>query len=256
MTRWKLTIEYDGSGYAGWQRQDSVLTVQGEIEAAIAKFTQQEIPVFVAGRTDAGVHACGQVAHVDLPEPAKPMQGFEVAKAINAHLQPRPISVIKAETVAEDFHARYGALSKLYRYRIANRSGMLALDRGRAWHCKKPLDVMAMQQAAQHLIGHHDFSTFRDSECQAKSPIKTLDRAEILTFGDYEGAGREIVFETEAQSFLHHMVRNMVGSLVMVGEGKWSPQDLKAALEARDRREGGMTAPPDGLYLMRVDYPL
>jgi tRNA pseudouridine38-40 synthase len=254
MTRWKLTIEYDGRDFAGWQRQDHVPSVQQAIEEAIQKFTQEPVTIYVAGRTDSGVHAKGQVAHVDLPEPAKPMRGFEVAKAINALLRPHPVSVIAAEIVPDDFHARFSAKNKLYEYRMINRSGFLALDLGRAWHCKKPLDVAAMREAAQHLIGHHDFSTFRDSECQAKSPMKTLDRAEILTYGDYEGQGQEIVFATEARSFLHHMVRNMVGSLVMVGEGKWSPQDLKDALEAKDRRKGGVTAPPDGLYLMRVDY--
>jgi tRNA pseudouridine38-40 synthase len=254
MTRWKLTVEYDGRGYAGWQKQEHVPSVQQAIEEAIRKFTQSDVNVFVAGRTDAGVHARGQVAHVDLPAPAKPMRGFEVAKAINALLRPQPISVLAAEIVADDFHARFGAKNKLYEYRIVNRSGFLALDQGRAWHCKKNLDVEAMNRAAQYLVGHHDFSTFRDSACQAKSPIKTLDRAEVRASGDYEGQGCEIVFATEARSFLHHQVRNMVGSLVMVGEGKWSPEDLKTALETKDRQRGGMTAPPDGLYLMRVDY--
>lgn len=255
MTRWRLLIEYDGQKFSGWQRQDHAPSVQGAIEGAIEKLTQQKITIFVAGRTDSGVHARGQVAHVDLPEFAKPMRGFEVAKAINALLRPHAVSILRAEIVPDDFHARYHATNKLYEYRMLNRSGFLALEKGRVWHCKKPLDIAAMQEAARHLIGHHDFSTFRDSECQAKSPMRTLDRAEIMVRGNYEDQGAEIIFATEARSFLHHMVRNMVGTLVMVGEGKWSPQDVKDALEAKDRRKGGVTAPPDGLYLMRVDYP-
>jgi tRNA pseudouridine38-40 synthase len=254
MTRWKLTIEYNGAGYAGWQRQANFPSIQGAVEAAIAKFTQQDIPITAAGRTDAGVHARGQVAHVDLPPPAKPMSGFEIAKAINAYLRPQPIAVVSALAVAEDFHARFSAINKMYRYRIINRSAALALDQDLAWHCKKPLDVAAMQEGARHLIGHHDFTSFRATECQAKSPIKTLDELRI-TAQDYDFCGgQEIIIQAQGRSFLHHMVRNMVGTLVHVGEGKWRPEDVKVALEAKDRRAGGMTAPPDGLYLMRVDY--
>lgn len=253
-TRWKLTIEYRGSDYAGWQRQDGVPSVQQSIEEAIQKFSGQAARLHVAGRTDAGVHARGQVAHVDLAPFSKPMEGFEVAKAINAHLRPQAIAIVKAEIVLDDFHARFAAVNKLYRYRIINRSGWLALDSGLAWHFKRPLDVTAMQEGARHLLGHHDFTTFRDTQCQAKSPMKTLDRLDITT-RDYDGVGgSEIVIETEGRSFLHHQVRNMVGTLSLVGEGKWQPDDMKKALEARDRAAGGMTAPAEGLYLMRVDY--
>lgn len=253
-SRWKITIEYRGSAYAGWQRQDGVPSVQQSIEEAIRKFSGQDVRLHVAGRTDAGVHARGQVAHVDLLPPKKPMEGFEVAKAINAHLRPQEIAIVKAEIVPEDFHARFSAVNKLYRYRIINRSGWLALDLGLAWHFKRPLNVAAMQDGARHLLGHHDFTTFRDAQCQAKSPMKTLDRLDIIT-RDYDGVGgQEIVIETEGRSFLHHQVRNMVGTLSLVGEGKWRPDDVKTALEAKNRAAGGITAPAEGLYLMRVDY--
>lgn len=255
MTRWKLTIEYKGTDFAGWQRQpDGILTVQQAIEEAVFRFSGQSITLYVAGRTDAGVHARGQVAHVDLTDFSKPMQPFEVAKAINAHMRSLPVSIIKAETVSDDFHARFSARNKLYQYRIINRSGRLALDLGLAWHCKKPLDTEAMQAGANYLIGHHDFTTFRDSQCQAQSPLKTLDRLDVITRPYDFADGTEILIETEGRSFLHHQVRNMVGTLVMVGEGKWRPEDVKIALEAKDRSRGGMTAPSDGLYLMRVDY--
>ena len=254
MTRWKLTIEYKGTDYAGWQRQDDVPSIQQAIEEAITAFSGQEVALQAAGRTDAGVHAWGQVAHVDLDDFTKPMEPFEVAKAINAHLRPQPISILKAEIVDGEFHARFQAESKLYRYRLINRGAFLALERGLAWHLKRPLDVDAMYEAAQVLIGCHDFTTFRDSECQAKSPEKTLDRLDV-TSRDYDDCGgREIIFETEARSFLHHQVRNMVGTLVLVGEGKWSAGDVKTALEAKDRTKGGPTAPAEGLYLVRIDY--
>jgi tRNA pseudouridine38-40 synthase len=251
MTRWKITIEYKGTDYFGWQRQESHASIQQAIEEAIKGFCQQDVALYVAGRTDAGVHAKGQVAHFDLD---RNITGFELMKALNAHLKPQPISIIHAEIVDEEFHARFKAKNKLYHYRIVNRSPFLTFDAGLAWHCKRELDVPAMQDAAKILIGHHDFTTFRDSECQAKSPMKTLDRLDI-TVGDYGGqGGREILFAVEAQSFLHHQVRNMVGTLVLIGEGKWKPADVKIALNARDRTKGGPTAPPDGLYLIRVDY--
>jgi len=254
MTRYKLTIEYKGSDYAGWQRQDGVPTVQQAIEEAIHAFSQQAVTIYGSGRTDAGVHARGQVAHVDLDEFSKPMEEFEVAKAINAFLRPQPISIVKAEIVADDFEARYHATNKLYQYRILNRPSFPAIEQGLVWHVKRELDVEAMQKAAQILVGHHDFTTFRDSQCQAKSPEKTLDRLEVKTQPYDECGGRQITFEAEARSFLHHQVRNMVGTLTLVGEGKWNTEDAKKALEAKDRTKGGPTAPAEGLYLVRVDY--
>jgi tRNA pseudouridine38-40 synthase len=254
MTRWKLTIEYKGSDYAGWQRQKDEPSIQQSIEEAIAGFSNQDVRLHVAGRTDAGVHARGQVAHVDLEAFSRPMEPFEVVKAINAFLRPAPVSVIRAEIVSDDFHARFLASNKLYHYRVIQRSGFLALDRGLAWHAKRPLDLDAMREGASFLLGSHDFTTFRDTDCQAKSPVKTLDRLDVIC-RDYDGVGgKEITFETEGRSFLHHQVRNMVGTLVLVGAGKWRPADVKRALEARDRTHGGPTAPADGLYLMRVDY--
>lgn len=253
MTRWKLTIEYRGCDYAGWQCQaDGVPSVQQAVEAALHAFCGQAIRVHAAGRTDAGVHAYGQVAHLDLDYGARPLSGFVFAKALNAHLRRHSIAVVQAEKEKDDFHARFGALNKLYRYRIINRSAPPAVERGLAWHIRKPLDSAAMREAAQCLIGRHDFTTFRDSACQSKSPVKTLKRLDV-TVSPYQG-GQEIRVEAEAQSFLHHQVRNMVGTLTLTGHGKWTPRDVKAALEARDRTKGGPTAPAQGLYLMRVDY--
>lgn len=255
VTRWKLTIEYCGRDFSGWQRQNGVPSVQQSIEEAILKFSGQEARLHVAGRTDAGVHARGQVAHVDLEAFSKPMEPYEVAKAINAHLRPHRAAVIAAQKVADDFHARFAAVNKLYQYRIINRSAPPVIEDGLAWHTKRPMDVAAMQEGAQHLLGHHDFTTFRDTQCQAKSPMKTLDRLDIM-LRPFDGCGgQEIIIETEGRSFLHHQVRNMVGTLVLVGEGRWTPQDVKLALEAKDRTKGGPTAPACGLYLMRVDYP-
>lgn len=253
--RWTLTIEYKGTGYAGWQRQKDVPSIQQAIEEAIFRFCQQEVTVQGAGRTDAGVHAYGQVAHVDLADFNRPMTGFEVAKAINAHLRPQPVSILEARKAGKDFHARYSATGKLYRYRILNRPAFPALERGLIWHIKRPdLDAKAMQRAAQILTGYHDFTTFRDSQCQAKSPERTLDRLAVTERPYDDCGGREIIIEAEAQSFLHHMVRNIAGSLVLVGEGKWRAADLKKALEARDRTAGGPTAPAGGLALICVNY--
>lgn len=259
MQRWKLTVEYRGTCYAGWQRQeDGVASVQKAIEDAIDGFCQQRITIHVAGRTDAGVHARGQVAHFDLDYGDRPLNGFDLQMALNAHLRKAghpDVAIIAAVPVAADFHARFHALNKLYCYRIANRQAAPALEAGLIWHIRRTLDVDAMQKAARHLLGQHDFTSFRDSECQASSPVKTIDRLdfEILPY-DGEG-GREIRFYAEARSFLHHQMRNMIGTLALVGEGKWSGDDVLAALQAKDRTKGGPTAPPDGLYLMRVDYP-
>ena len=254
MTRYKLTVEYKGTDYYGWQRQDDGPTVQAAIEEAIYKFCQQRVSIHAAGRTDAGVHACAQVAHVDLEDFSRPMEPFEIAKAINAHLAGQGVCILKVEIVSGDFQARFGAKNKLYRYRLINRPAFPSIERGLAWHIRRPLDVAAMHAAAQILVGRHDFSTFRDSECQAKSPEKTLDRLDV-TAREYDSCGgQEILFEAEALSFLHHQVRNMVGTLAKVGEGKWSIEDVRAALAARDRTKGGPTAPAEGLYLVRVDY--
>ncbi|MCB1556282.1 MAG: tRNA pseudouridine(38-40) synthase TruA [Alphaproteobacteria bacterium] len=255
-TRWKLTIEYQGSGYCGWQRQQDAdkPSIQQAVEDAITGFCQQNIRIHVAGRTDAGVHARGQVAHFDLAY-RRPLSGFDLAKALNAHLRAEPIAIVAAEEVPDDFHARFHATNKLYTYRILNRPAPPALETGRVWHVKKPLNAQAMAEAATVLLGHHDFTSFRDSQCQAKSPERTLDRLDIETL-PYDGqGGTEIRFHAEGRSFLHHQVRNMVGTLALVGEGKWTKQDVKTALEARDRTKSGPTAPADGLYLVRVDYP-
>lgn len=254
-TRWKLTIEYHGAPFSGWQRQeDGVPSVQQAVEDAICAFCQKRLTLHVAGRTDAGVHARGQVAHFDLDYGERSLSGADLAKAINAHLRTLPVSVIDACEAAPDFHARFSAKNKLYTYRIINRSSPLAVDEGLAWHIRRTLDVQAMREAARYLLGSHDFTTFRDSHCQAKSPLKTLDKFEIETkqYDNYEG--REILMHVQARSFLHHQVRNMAGTLALVGDGKWTPADVKSALEARDRAKGGPTAPAEGLCLIRVDY--
>ena len=245
MPRYKLTIEYDGTPFVGWQVQDNGPSVQGVLTEAIAAFTGERVAVAGAGRTDAGVHASGQVAHIDL---AKEWDGDTVRDAINFHLRPRPIAVLTAEQVAEDFDARFSAIKRHYLYRIVNRRADLALDQNRAWRVPRPLDGDAMHAAAQKLVGRHDFTTFRAAECQAKSPVKTLDQLDVKRDGD------EVRITASARSFLHHLVRSMVGSLVHVGEGKWSAEDLAAALAARDRTRCGQVAPPQGLYLVRVEY--
>jgi tRNA pseudouridine38-40 synthase len=245
MPRYKLTIEYDGTPFVGWQVQDNGLSVQGVLTDAIAAFAGDRAVISGAGRTDAGVHALGQVAHVDL---AKDWDGDTVRDALNAHLRPHPIAVLAAERVADTFDARFCATRRHYLYRISNRRADLALEQHRAWRVPRPLDDTLMHAAAQRLIGRHDFTTFRAAECQAKSPVKTLDRLDVAREGD------DVRVTAAARSFLQHQVRSMVGSLVHVGEGKWSADDLAAALAARDRAACGQVAPPQGLYLVRVEY--
>jgi tRNA pseudouridine38-40 synthase len=245
MPRYKLTIEYDGTPFVGWQQQDNRISVQGVVTNAIAAFTGERVVVGGAGRTDAGVHARGQVAHIDL---AKDWDDDTVRDAINFHLRPHPIAVLAAEHAAEDFDARFSATKRHYLYCIVNRRADLALELNRAWRVPRPLDCSAMHAAAQKLVGRHDFTTFRAAECQAKSPVKTLDRLAVARDGD------DVRITAAARSFLHHQVRSMVGSLVHVGEGKWSADDLASALAARDRTACGQVAPPHGLYLVRVEY--
>jgi tRNA pseudouridine38-40 synthase len=245
MPRYKLTIEYDGAPFKGWQIQADELTVQGVLTDAVAALTAEKTPVQGAGRTDAGVHARGQVAHVDL---SKDWETDTIRDALNAHLRPHPVAVLAAERVPDSFNARMSAVKRHYFYQIVNRRADLALDRGRSWRVPRPLDHEAMNAAAQRLVGKHDFTTFRSTECQAKSPVKTLDSFDVTRIGD------EIIVLVSARSFLHSQVRSMVGSLVLVGDGKWSAGDLRAALDARDRTRCGPLAPPDGLYLARVDY--
>ena len=245
MPRYKILIEYDGAPFVGWQLQDKDLSVQGVIGTAIEAFSGEKVMVQGAGRTDAGVHALGQVAHFDL---SSERDTDIIRDALNAHLRPHPVAILSAEKVPSDFDARRSAVRRHYLYRIANRRPDLAIERGRAWRVPRRLDAEAMHAAAQRLVGRHDFTTFRSTECQAKSPEKTLDRLDVSRAGD------EVHVTAVARSFLHNQVRSMVGSLVPVGDGKWSADDLARALAARDRSACGPVAPPDGLYLVRVDY--
>jgi len=255
LKRWKITIEYDGTDFHGWQRQKPhVSTIQQSIETAIYKFCAQDIKITGAGRTDAGVHAHGQVSHFDLDYGDRDISGYDLAKAINAHLRPKPIAVINAEEVGSEFHARFGATNKLYRYRLVRRSAPPIHDLRHVWHIKHDLDVETMRQGSQYLVGHHDFTSFRDSECEARSPMRTLDSIRV-TNTPYDGAvGQHICVELEAQSFLHHQCRNIVGTLVDVGRGKVTPEQMKGILDAKDRTKAGMTAPASGLSLVRIDY--
>ena len=247
MTRWALLIEYDGTQFVGWQRQINGLSVQQVLEQAASQLNAgQPVVSIVAGRTDAGVHAEGQVAHVDLP-------GKHSAKAVrdalNFHMKPHPVVVLEAASVADHWNARFSANQRAYRFRILNRRSRPALMAGRVRHVAVHLDAATMHTAAQRLLGRHDFSSFRAASCQAKSPVRTLDRIDVHRSGD----AIEVV--AEARSFLHHQVRNFVGTLKLVGEGRWPPERISAALEARDRAAAGPTAPPDGLTLIRVGYP-
>jgi tRNA pseudouridine38-40 synthase len=246
MARYRLTVEYDGGPYVGFQAQANGRSIQGELERAILAFSGETIRIHGAGRTDTGVHATGQVVHLDL---VKDWRAEVVMNAMNAHLVAARIAVLSAEAVGDDFHARFSATGRRYLYRILARPGPPALERGRVWHLKTPLDAEAMAEGAARLVGVHDFTTFRDAACQAKSPIKTLDEAVVSR------AGEELSIAFAARSFLHRQVRSMVGSLVEVGRGRWSPDDLAAALEARDRSRCGPVAPAQGLYLTEVIYP-
>ena len=246
MTRYRLTIEYDGRPFMGWQRQAHGPSVQQAIEEAVKAITGEEAILHAAGRTDAGVHALAMTAHVDI---AKPIGAFRLADGLNAKLRPRPVAILKAEEAAEDFHARFSCVGRRYCYRIVNRRAPLALEAGQAWRVPVTLDAEAMHKAAQCLVGRHDFTTFRSAHCQSESPVKTLDRLDVRREGD------AILFEVAARSFLHHQVRSMVGCLQLVGRGKWKAADLQAALEARDRHALGYNAPPDGLYFAAAIYP-
>jgi tRNA pseudouridine38-40 synthase len=245
MPRYKLLIEYDGGGFSGWQMQADAISVQSVLETAIETIHGQHCLVYGAGRTDTGVHALGQVAHVDLPKTWDP---FVLRNAINGNVRPHRVSVIDVEPAPDDFHARFSAVKRRYLYRILNRRAPAAIDHGRVWHVPIELDAGQMHEAAQYLIGTHDFTTFRAAECQAKSPVKTVDAIAVSRYGE------EIEVTAEARSFLHHQVRSFVGSLKYVGEGKWRPRDMKTALEAKDRAACGVVAPAQGLYLVSVSY--
>lgn len=248
MPRYRLDIEYDGTAYAGWQRQDGPATIQGAIEQAIKGFCGETITLRGAGRTDAGVHATGQVAHVDLQ---KTWRDDTVRDAVNAHLEMagEAVTILAARAVPDDFDARFSATGRQYLYRILNRRAPAALEKNRVWVVQRKLDAQAMHAAAQMLVGRHDFTTFRSQQCQAASPVRTLDRLDVVRCGD------EIEIHTAARSFLHNQVRSMVGTIKRVGEGAWTVDNVRAALEARDRAACGSVAPPYGLYLTGVDYP-
>lgn len=246
MTRFRLTVEYDGRPFMGWQRQAHGPSVQQAIEEAAATATGQMPVVFAAGRTDAGVHAQAMAAHIDI---AKPFTPFRLTEALNGLLKPQPVAILACEIVPDDWHARFSCVGRDYLYRITNRRAPLALEAGRAWRIARPLDVDAMHEAAQRLVGRHDFTTFRSAHCQAESPIKALDRLDVRRDGDH------VLVEASARSFLHHQVRSMVGCLGLVGQGQWSVADLQQALDARDRAALGLNAPADGLYFVGARYP-
>ena len=245
MPRYRLTLEYDGAPFVGWQRQDNGPSVQGALEDAIEKLSSERVTVTGAGRTDAGVHALGQVAHFDL---VKEFEPGKVRDALNYYLRPDPVVVLESEAVDGEFHARFSATARHYLFRILNRRSPPALEYGRVWHVSPKLDAETMHAAAQILVGQHDFTTFRAAECQAQSPVKTLDRLDVSRRAD------EIHIEASARSFLHHQIRSFAGTLKLVGEGKWSPRDVADALAAKDRARCGPVSPPDGLYLVKVDY--
>ena len=246
MTRWRLTIEYDGGPFMGWQRQDHGPSVQQSLEEAIRRMTGELAAVHAAGRTDAGVHALAMAAHVDI---GKTVTEHRLREGINALVRPHPISVLAVEPVADDWHARFSCVGRRYIYRILNRRAPPTLERGRVWHIAVPLNVDTMAEGAKHLVGRHDFTTFRSAHCQSDSPVKTLDRLDVTRDGD------EIRIHAAARSFLHHQVRSMAGCLALVGRGQWSPDDIHSALEAKDRAALGFNAPSEGLYFAEALYP-
>ena len=246
MTRWRLTVEYDGAPFVGWQRQALGTSVQSVLERAIGEMVSARVVVHAAGRTDAGVHGLAMEAHVDI---AKPLTEHRLREGINALVRPAPVSVLAVARVADDWHARFSCTGRRYLYRILNRRAPAALLRGKVWHIGAPLDLDAMAEGADKLLGSHDFTTFRSVHCQSASPLKTLDELRVERVGD------EVRIHAAARSFLHHQVRSMVGCVAMVGRGQWSPQDIAIALEARDRAALGLNAPPDGLYFVAASYP-
>jgi tRNA pseudouridine38-40 synthase len=246
MTRFALTVEYDGRPYMGWQRQAHGPSVQQDIEEALTRIVGAQPVVHCAGRTDAGVHGLAMRAHVDIEKTITP---FRLMEALNAHLRPAPIAILHCEAVADDWHARFSCIARAYEYRILMRRAPLTFEKGLIWRVPQPLDSAAMHEAARALVGRHDFTTFRSAHCQADSPVRTLDRLDVV------GTGERITIHAQARSFLHHQVRSMVGCLALVGAGTWSIGDMKAALDARDRTALGHNAPPDGLYFVRADYP-
>lgn len=246
MTRFRLTVEYDGRPFMGWQRQAHGPSVQDAIEQAIMAVTGETVTIHAAGRTDAGVHGLAMTAHADI---ARAITPFRLGEALNAKLRPDPVAITACTVAPDDWHARFSCIGRRYRYRIVNRRAPLTLERGLAWQVTAALDADAMNLAAQVLVGLHDFTTFRSAHCQANSPVKTLDRLSVRREGD------AVIIEVAARSFLHHQVRSMVGCLALVGQGKWSADDLGAALEAKDRAALGLNAPPDGLYFVEAVYP-
>jgi len=245
MTRYRLTVEFDGRPFMGWQRQAHGPSVQQAIEEAVTLVTGEAAVLHAAGRTDAGVHARAMTAHVDI---ARPMAPFRLKEALNARLRPQPVAILACEAVPDGWHARFSCIGRRYSYRIINRRAPLTFDKGLAWQVAKPLDAAAMHDAARILVGKHDFTTFRSAHCQAESPVKTLDRLDVRRVGDM------IEIEAAARSFLHHQVRSMVGCLMLIGRGEWSADDLAAALAARDRARLGFNAPPDGLFFVEATY--
>jgi tRNA pseudouridine38-40 synthase len=246
VTRWRLTIEYDGGPFMGWQRQDHGPSVQQALEEALFRMTGELAAVHAAGRTDAGVHALAMSAHAEIE---KTVTAHRLREGLNALVRPQPISVLVVEPVADDWHARFSCIGRRYLYRILNRRAPAALERGRVWHIPVPLEVEAMQAGAAFLVGRHDFTTFRSVQCQSDSPVKTLDSLEVSRVDE------EIYVQASARSFLHHQVRSMVGCLALVGRGQWQPEDIRGALEARDRSALGLNAPPHGLYFAGAVYP-